>query len=240
MSKHNDERRRAADAHRRFEQRIEDECRVSGHGRPTSRREFLGRGLIGGVATVFLPSIATLLAREARAQTACVIDSSPQLGAGKIPFLAFDQGGGANIAGSNVMVGKVGGQEAFLDSAGYAKLGLPPALLPNTVGVDRTFGLAMHPRSALLRGMLNKTTAATRANVNGVVIPARSENDTSNNPHNPVYGIARAGANGEFVATIGTANSASGGISAAPQTMIVANLRPTKVSSRTEAMGLIG
>jgi hypothetical protein len=236
----NDERRQAAESRRRFEQRIEDECRVSGHGRPTSRREFLGRGLIGGVATVFLPSIATLLAREVHAQTGCVIDNNPMLGAGKIPFLAFDQGGGANIAGSNVLVGKVGGQEVFLDAAGYAKLGLPPALLPNAVGVDRTFGLAMHPRSALLRGLLSKTSAATRANVNGVVIPARSENDTSNNPHNPVYGIARAGANGEFVATIGTTNSASGGNSVAPPAQIVTSLRPTKVSTRTEAIGLVG
>ena len=58
--------------------------------------------------------------------------------------------------------------------------------------------------------MLDKTNAATQANVNGCVIPARSENDTGNNPHNPVYGIARAGANGEFIATIGTRNSESG------------------------------
>ena len=200
-------RRAASERRRRLEQRIEDECRRSGHARPTNRREFLGRGLIAGVSTVFLPSIATILAREAQAQAAaCVIDASPTLGAGKIPFLAFDQGGGANIAGSNVMVGKVGGQEVFLDPAGYAKLGLPAAILPQTLGVDRTFGLAMHPRSALLRGMLRKTSAATRANTNGFVIPARSENDTQNNPHNPTYGIARAGANGEFVATIGTQN----------------------------------
>ncbi len=72
------------------------------------------------------------------------------------------------------------------------------------------------------------------------MIPARSENDTSNNPHNPTYGIARAGANGEFVATIGTVNSESGGNSVAPPSMIQASLRPTKVSTRTEAMGLIG
>ncbi len=37
--------------------------------------------------------------------------------------------------------------------------------------------------------MLTRMGVATRANVNGVVIPARSENDTSNNPHNPLYGI---------------------------------------------------
>ena len=234
------ERRRQAKAREAFEQRVTDECRVSGHGRPTSRREFLGRGLISGVSTVFLPSIATILAREAHAQTGCVINNSPMLGAGKIPFLAFDQGGGANIAGSNVIVGKMGGQDVLLDAAGYAKLGLPAAIIPQTVGVDRSFGLAMHPNSALLRGMLSKTAAATRANTNGVVIPARSENDTSNNPHNPTYGIARAGANGEFVATIGTVNSESGGNSVAPPSMIQANLRPTKVSTRTEAMGLIG
>jgi len=240
MGKHRDQLRETEKRHARFEQRIEEDCRRSGHGRPTSRREFLGRGLIAGVSTVFLPSLATILSREVYAQTGCVIDNNPALGAGKIPFLAFDQGGGSNIAGSNIMVGKMGGQDVFLDAAGYAKLGLPPAIIPQTVGVDRSFGLAMHPNSALLRGMLSKTAAGTRANTNGCVIPARSENDTSNNPHNPTYGIARAGANGEFVATIGTTNSESGGNSVAPQTMISANFRPTKVSNRTEAMGLIG
>ncbi len=97
---------------------------MSGHGRPATRREFLARGLIAGTATVFLPSIATLLAREVHAQTGCQIASGGTLGAGKIPFLAIDQAGGANIAGSNVMVGKAGGQLDFLDPAGYAKLGL--------------------------------------------------------------------------------------------------------------------
>jgi hypothetical protein len=236
----NNERRRLTLARERLERRMEEECARSGHARPASRREFLSRGLIAGVSTVFLPSIATILAREARAQTGCVIDASPALGAGKIPFLAIDQGGGANIAGSNVLVGRMGGQETFLDAAGYAKLGLPAAILPQTVGVNRAFGLAMHPNSALLRGMLAKTSAATRANTNGTVIPARSENDTGNNPHNPTYGIARAGAAGEFVATIGSRNSESGGNSAAPASMIDATLRPTKVSTRAEAMGLAG
>lgn len=241
MSKYKEQFRRREEMQRRFEQRIVESCRKSGHGRPTSRREFLNRGLIGGAATVFLPSIATVLSREARAQSAaCVIDNGAMLGAGKIPFLGIDQGGGANIAGSNIMVGGMGGQEDFLDAEGYNKLGLPDAIIPQNTGVDRTFGIAMHPNSALLRGMLDKTSAATRANVNGTVIPARSENDTGNNPHNPVYGIARAGANGEFAATIGTRNSESGGRSDAPESMIQADLRPTRVSNRNEAIGLGG
>lgn len=241
MANYKEQFRRTEEQRRSIEQRIDDHCRKSGHGRPKTRRDFLNQGLIAGVGTVFLPSIASLLSREVQAQSAaCVIDNGGMLGAGKIPFLGIDQGGGANIAGSNIMVGGMAGQEDFLDASGYAKLGLPQAIIPQNVGVDRTFGLAMHPNSALLRGMLDKTNAATQANVNGCVIPARSENDTGNNPHNPVYGIARAGANGEFTATIGTNNSESGGNSDAPGSMIQADLRPTKISNRNEAIGLIG
>lgn len=239
MAKYREQRRLAEERRRQLEARIEERCRKTGHARPKTRRDFLAQGLIAGVSTVFLPSIATILAREA--QAACVIDGNAgMLGAGKIPFLAIDQGGGANIAGSNFMVGAAGGQEDFLSTNGYAKLGLPQAIAPQTIGVDRTFGVAMHPNSAFLRGMLDKTTATTQANTNGVVIPARSENDTGNNPHNPIYGIARAGANGEFVATIGTRNSDSGGRSDAPDSMIQADLRPTKVSNPDEAIGLGG
>ena len=240
MGKYMEQYRRAEKARQRFEQRVEERCRVSGHARPKTRRDFLGHGLIAGVGTVFLPSLATMVSRAAYGQAACVIDNNPALGAGLIPFLGFDQGGGANIAGSNIIVGGPMGQEDFLDASGYAKLGLPEAIIPQNVGVDRTFGLAMHPDSALLRGMLDKTSIATRANVNGCVIPARSENDTGNNPHNPIYGIARAGSNGEFTATIGTRNTESGGRSAAPESQILAEFRPTKVSRPSEAIGLIG
>ena len=237
MGKYVEQYRRAEEQHRRLQQRIEEQCRRTGHARPVTRREFLGHGLISGLGMVFTPSLATLLAREAHAE--CVIDNNPLLGAGKIPFISIDQGGGANIAGSNVMVGSVG-QEDFLTADGYARLGLPQALIPQTVGVDRTFGIAMHPNSAMLAGMLDKTSAATRAGTNGVIIPARSENDTGNNPHNPVYGIAQAGANGEFVAAVGTRNSDTGGRSDAPQYMIDPALRPTKVSNSNEAIGLGG
>lgn len=240
MGKFIEQRRRRERLHRDLQQRIEADCRRSGHAPPVSRREFLGRGLVSGVSTVFLPSLATILAREARAQTGCIIDTDPMLGAGKIPFLAIDQGGGANIAGSNVIVGGAGGQDDFISAGGYLRMGLPEAIIPQNVGVDRSFGLAMHPNSALLRGMLDKTNAATRVNVNGTVIPARSENDTGNNPHNPIYGIARAGANGEFAVTIGSQSSESGGNSEAPQSMLDPSLRPTRVSNRSEAIALGG
>jgi hypothetical protein len=36
------------------------------------------------------------------------------------------------------------------------------------------------------------------------VIAARSENDTGNNPHNPMYGIHTAGADGSLATLIGS------------------------------------
>ena len=72
-------------------------------------------------------------------------------------------------------------------------------------------------------------TPATAANVNGAVIPARSENDTGNNPHNPMYGIARAGADGSILTIAGSENSPSGGNSTEPVMLMNPELQPTKV-----------
>jgi hypothetical protein len=82
--------------------------------------------------------------------------------------------------------------------------------------------------------------AAIAAATNGAVIPARSENDTSNNPHNPLYGIQRAGAEGSILTLIGSQNSDSGGNSMAPAMMINAEFRPTKVDRPSDVTGLVG
>lgn len=212
----------------------------NGHGRPVTRREFLGRGLISGLGMVMAPSLLGFLARtpEAYAQAAeCGVATTT---AGKVPFLAFDLAGGASIAGSNVMVGGKGGQLDFLPAAGYQKLGLPADMLPSQPGqINTELGLAFHGDSALLRGILSKTTAATRANTNGAVFAAKSENDTGNNPHNPMYGIAKAGAAGDLVTLIGTRSSESGGKSRAPASMVDLSVRPTKVDRGSDAKGLV-
>jgi len=231
------------------------------HKKPVTRRDFLAQGFLTGSATVVAPAIlgAVLGARRAQAQT---VPLSPdidfladpqndicniQQGAGKIPFICFDLAGGANIAGSNVLVGQAGGQMDFLSTQGYSKLGLPGTMLPNnptTNFVNTEFGLAFHSDSAFLRGMLEKTSATTRAGVNGAVIAARSENDTGNNPHNPMYGIAKAGpggegARGELLTLIGSQNSDSGGNSMAPAMLMDPANRPTKIDRASDASGLV-
>lgn len=220
-----------------------------GHGKPLNRREFIARGLMRGAATVSSLGIFSLFSNPQQAMAALAPDLESMksgcgirvAGAGKIPFICFDLAGGANIAGSNVLVGNQNGQEDFLSAAGYNKLGLPGDRVPaaGTGFVDRSMGLAFHSDSAFLRGISQAASAGTLAATNGCVIPARSENDTGNNPHNPLYGIYRAGADGELLTLAGSRNSDSGGNSMAPAAFMDASVRPTKVDRPEDVTGLV-
>jgi hypothetical protein len=232
--------------------------RHDNHGRPLTRRELIGRGFMAGSATVLGGGIMSLFAdpRAAYAELAAdLIDLKDACGitngAGKIPFICFDLAGGANVAGSNVLVGKEEGQLDVLSTAGYSKLGLPGDMVPgvaettptatsNGDHTDTSLGLGFHSDSAFLRGMqASFRTANIGASINGAVIPARSENDTSNNPHNPLYAIHRAGADGSILTLCGTQNSDSGGNSMAPLMMIDPQFRPTKIDRPSDVVGLV-
>ncbi len=231
---------------------LNEPLRHADHPRPVSRREFLSQGFITGSIAFAGASAFSLFANPRQAYAALAPDiaalkNSPcniVPGAGKIPLICFDLAGGANIAGSNVLIGQQGGQLDFLSTAGYSKLGLPGNMTPNSsIGAgsftDRQLGLAFHSDSAFLRGILERTAVTTRANVNGAIIAALSQNDTSNNPHNPMYGIYSAGALGDLLALIGSDSSDSGGNSMAPSYMMDATVRPTKVDQSSDVTGLV-
>ena len=222
------------------------------HPRPVTRRQFLSQGFMTGAAYT-VGGIAPLLnPRNAFA------DLSPDLdilrdpaecnitdGAGKIPFICFDLAGGVNIAGSNVLVGGQGGQSDFLSTQGYEKMGLPGDMVPGLTDANGNafanfdLGLGFHFDSAFRRGILSRVSPETAANINGAIIPARSDNDTGNNPHNPMYGIALAGAKGSILTLSGSENSDSGGNSMLPQALYNPELRPTKVDRPSDVVNLV-
>ncbi len=224
------------------------------HKRPITRRDFIGQGFMAGTASMLGGGILSLFADPRAAWATLSSDLDPLrstcginvLGAGKIPFICFDLAGGANTAGSNVLVGGPGGQLDLLTTQGYSTLGLPGDMTPSSIDpltsldyIDQTLGLAFHRDSAFLRGMMASMSPGTAANVNGAVIPARSDNDTGNNPHNPLYGINQAGADGSLLTLIGSRTSDSGGNSVAPASMINAQARPTKVDRPSDVTGLV-
>ena len=218
------------------------------HPRPVTRREFISQGFLAGTGAVLAPSMLGVLAgtREAHALSSdldalkAITECNIVAGADKIPFICFDLAGGANFAGSNILVGGQDGIEDPLTSAGYSKLGIPGDRLPDFATdafVNRDLGIPFHGESSMLAGIKMRFTNAT--NVNGAVIPARSGNDTSNNPHNPMYGINKAGARGELLTLIGSQNSISGGNSVAPASMIDLSVRPTKIDRPSDTQGLV-
>jgi len=236
---------------------LHEPLRHQDHPRPKTRREFIAQSFMTGGASVLLPSIFSLMAnpRVAQAQAcgtpttlACDIHSAVAAcnitaGSGMIPFICFDLAGGGNIAGSNVLIGGPGGQLDFLSVAGYNKLGLPGTMVPNSSTksfVDSSLGLRYHSDSAHLRGI--KTRAVSPSiitNTTGTVIPALSQNDTGDNPHNPMYGIWQAGARGALLDLIGSVSSVSGGNSMAPPNMINVAAQPTKIANSTDSQGLV-
>ena len=223
------------------------------HRRPVSRRDFIAQGFLTGAATVVAPAGLGLLLNPGLARAldpdilALKVACGLTGGAGKIPFICFDLAGGGNISGSNVLVGGAGGQQDFLSTAAYAKMGLPGNMTPNAPNPARTpanfienrLGLLFHSDSAHVRGILERTAPTTQAFTNGAVIPALSNNDTNTNPHNPMYGIARIGARGELLTLIGSQATTSGGNSMAPLSMVDPTLTPTVVTQASNVTGLV-
>jgi hypothetical protein len=144
------------------------------HPRPVTRRDFVARGFISGAAYATSGGILSLFAnpRDALAQSNLSQDMQNLLvnpcqiatnGAGKIPFICFDLAGGANIAGSNVLMGREGGQSNFLSTAGYERQGLPGDMIPGltdpTLGnapyANFDLGLGFHLDSAFRRGIMD-------------------------------------------------------------------------------------
>jgi hypothetical protein len=232
------------------------------HARPVTRRDFIRQGFTLGSASYLSGGIFSLFAAPNQARAALSPDMNALaadigcsfgLDTGSVPMICFDLAGGANFAGSNVLVGGAGGQnDGTITTAGYSKMGIPGDMVPgidsssftllNTSAendfVNSDLGLKFHADSSLLAGILEKAGSAI-GNIDGCVIPARSDNDTGNNPHNPLYGVAMAGARGSVVDLIGSRNSESGGNSLAPANMINPEFRPTKVDRPSDVTGMV-
>jgi len=223
------------------------------HKRPVTRRDFLAAGMLGSYGMVIGPAWLGALMKASRANgqvSQLAPDIQALLASGQcnvptkasgIPFICFDLAGGANLVGSEVLVGQQGGQSNFLTTAGYELLGVPGNMVPSSsANIDPSLGLLWQKDGAIKRGILSvATTPATAAGTSGAVFCAESQNDTQANPHNPMYGIAMAGANGLLLDLIGNVSSVSGGNSAAPPALINPALQPTTISQPSDATGLV-
>src|SRR6516164_10202803 len=142
--------------------------RHENHPRPRTRREFIAAGMLSGPAMVVGPAWLGALLKANRANAAAPpLDPDitallagaecniPASGVG-LPFICFDLAGGANLVGSEVIVGQQGGQSNFLSTAGYGKMGVPGNMVPSSsANVDPTLGLLWHADGAIKRGIMS-------------------------------------------------------------------------------------
>jgi hypothetical protein len=200
-----------------------------------TRRDFLSHGLISMGALTAVPSLLGVLSSKAHAAMDCEV---AQAVIGKTPIIIFDLAGGANIPGSNVMVGGAGGQMDFLQS--YTTLGLPPDMHPSNQGqLDTQLGLAFHGDSSMLRGILDNTSGTTQAKIDGGIFASSSSDDTQNNPLNPMYWLNAAGAQGSLANLAGTRDSESGGRSRSPSMSINPAAQPVRINRPEDALALV-
>jgi hypothetical protein len=220
------------------------------HKVPMTRRELLGAGLKTAPAVVIGPAWLAAALKPGKANAALSADIQALLGSTQcnvatsalgIPVICFDLAGGANLVGSEVIVGTQGGQANFLTTAGYGKMGVPGNMVPSATGfVDTTFGLMWHSDGAINRGMkTTATSAATAAGTTGAVICGMSQNDTGQNPHNPMYGLAMIGSRGTLLNLVGNQSSVSGGNSASVPYMINPLFQPTTIALPSDDVGLV-
>jgi hypothetical protein len=246
---------------------LHEPFRHENHPRPITRRELMGAGFLSGPAIVMAPAWLGALLKSQRADAAvpptitaqmteCKLQAAASAGMGStgpVPFITIDLAGGANLMGSEAIAGMAGSPTNFISTAGFSKLGVPGSMVPTSSAfIDMTLGLPFHSDSAILRGIKTKASATVLSKVNGVVIPAISQNDTSSNPLNAMYLIAKAVsglpaqanglpvAYGQYTTLVGTNATVSGGNSAAPAQFVNSTLQPTRIATSKDNTALVG
>ena len=205
---------------------------LPGHN-PKSRRQFMAQGFLGMTAFALAPDILT---KGAHAQSAA--GCSQAATTGLTPVIIIDLAGGGNIPGGNVIVGGAGGQMNFLQS--YSSLGLNANEHPSLAGmVNQDLGLAFHSQSGMLRGIKDVASMTTQQKIDGTIFATISNDDTSNNQHNPMYWLHKAGAKGKLTQLAGTQDTASGGNSQSPIDSINPTVAPVRIVNNTQARNLV-
>ncbi|MES2962841.1 MAG: hypothetical protein V4760_03050, partial [Bdellovibrionota bacterium] len=174
------------------------------HKKPTTRREFLGSGLLGFSGYMMAPSVLTILARSGVA-TAAEGDECGGGSAVRMPaFVNLNLSGGASLA-SNVIPLDAGGNPL----TNYTRVGL--GMNPTTV---TQFGNVLFSQSGATNQMLGGITAiasaATLGKTSFFQIATPSGDDTNGNQLDATGLITAAGLVGELLPKLGRRASPTG------------------------------
>ncbi|MFN9067698.1 MAG: hypothetical protein ACK5V3_10755 [Bdellovibrionales bacterium] len=180
---------------------------LTGHKKPTTRREFLGYGMIPFAASTFMPNLMQVLSPQvAGAQAGC-----PAGGSSLIPFIQLNLSGGAGLMG-NFLPHDLNRNPLASDSImGFGAGGTGTPIVREFGNVpfagNRGDGTIA---SQILLGIQERAMQATRDKTAFVAMCVRSRDDSSENPF-AMNGLAhRAGLVGTVLPHLGTDDSQTG------------------------------
>ena len=159
-----------------------------------------------------------------------------------LPFICFDLAGGANLVGSEVLVGVQGGQSNFLSTAGYGKLGVPGNMVPELERQHRRLArpaVARRRRHQARHHEQGDHAGDGRRHQRRGVLRDVAERHVQTTRTTRCTASPKAGAQGQLLTLIGTESSVSGGNSQAPMALIDPSLQPTTINQPSDATALV-
>lgn len=170
-----------------------------GHGRPTTRREFLAAGIIPFAARALVPGALGLLASPLKAAAECAV-----VGAGTVPFVTLNMSGGAGLS-SNYMPLDVGGQPL----ASYSKMGNGSgANIPNRI---TEFGNPhFSANSQFIVGVRSTASQAARDRTAFIAGCVQSRDDSAENAFDASGLVYKSGLVGAILPNMGTRGTPTG------------------------------
>lgn len=178
-----------------------------GHAKPTTRREFLGYGIIPFAASALVPGALGLLTGLDAHAAECPSAAPGNL----VPFVTINLAGGASLS-SNYVPRDAGGNLL----ASYTKMGLGNNTGANALALDTEFGVQSFSTAngaaigQLIAGIRANADAATLANTAFVAVCVQSQDDTTANKFDVSGLIAKAGLRGGLIPNLGSRASVTG------------------------------
>ncbi len=176
------------------------------HKRPTSRREFLGTGLLGFSGFMMAPSVLTVLSGLEQAHAAgdeCETKASNRLPA----FISVNLAGGAALAGNYIPLDQ-GGQ--LLPSYDVLGMGATPPVEREFQGVGFAGVNNGRLTSQFLAGLRTTASQTTRDKTAFFAVCVPLQDDSNNNKIDPSGLVTAAGLAGELLPKLGMRETPTG------------------------------
>lgn len=199
-----------------------------GHKKPTTRREFMAKGLLGSAAYIFAPSaLQVLCAAQAHADDAsCTVPASGLPG-----YITI------NLSGGSGMVTSYFGLDANRQPlTSYTKSGLG-SFASNQLVTDFQ-GVPFPSTSPFYNGIVSMSSASTRKNTAFIATMVPSRDDRNDNLLDASGLVAAAGLSGSLLPKLGTLPGSISGIGQA--SAILAPPAPLTVTNITDLTGALG